>query len=86
MYLPAEEVLSSIMGLTYSYNETTKELIVNDADLNQTLRAALDSKQAKLNNNSTANKFYNELFVRVQILLPGAEGNWFYFCPVIGHK
>lgn len=50
MYLPAEEVLSSIMGLTYSYNETTKELIVNDADLNQTLRAALDSKQAKLNN------------------------------------
>lgn len=49
MYLPAEETLSSIMGLTYSYNQQTKELQVSDADVNMTFRAVLDSRQAVLN-------------------------------------
>lgn len=49
MYLPAEETLSSIMGLTCSYNQQTKELQVSDADVNMTFRAVLDSRQAVLN-------------------------------------
>ena len=49
MYLPAEETLSSIMGLTYSYNQQTKELQVSDADVDMSFRAVLDSRQAILN-------------------------------------
>lgn len=49
MYLPAEETLSSIMGLTYSYNQQTKELQVSDADVNMAFRAVLDSRQSVLN-------------------------------------
>lgn len=49
MYLPAEETLSSIMGLTYSYNQQTKELQVSDSDVDMSFRAVLDSRQAILN-------------------------------------
>ena len=49
MYLPAEETLSSIMGLTYSYNQQTKELQVSNSDVDMSFRAVLDSRQAILN-------------------------------------
>ena len=49
MYLPAEETLSSIMGLTYSYNQQTKELQVSDSDVDMSFRGVLDSRQAILN-------------------------------------
>lgn len=39
MYLPAEETLSSIMGLTYSYNQQTKELQVSNSDVDMSFRA-----------------------------------------------
>ena len=48
MYLPAEETLSSIMGLTYSYNQQTKELQVSNSDVDMSFRAVLDSRQAIL--------------------------------------
>lgn len=49
MYMPAEEVLSSIMKLRYSYNANNGQLKVENEDTNILFQAAANSTKAQIN-------------------------------------
>ncbi len=50
MYLPAEEVLKSVMGLDYSYQTSNGELEISNDDLDYYFCASVNSTKAILNN------------------------------------
>lgn len=50
MYGPAEEILDSIMGWSYSYNSDSGVMTVSNEDLKQVLTATLDSADITVNN------------------------------------
>lgn len=49
MYMPAEEVLQTIMGLDYSYKAAGRELRINNEDLNLSFLGYANSTKAKVN-------------------------------------
>ena len=50
MYLPAEEVVKSIMGLNYTYQPATGDLQIVNEDLDYVFHASTRTTKAKLNN------------------------------------
>lgn len=54
MYIPAEEVLSGIMGLKYSYQSAKGEVIIANEDANLSFQANINTKQATVNGKTVA--------------------------------